>query len=152
MTSYFSFQKLITTSIVKAIYALGFVVLTVGGIALIVWAALRLNDANISRELGWRYVAVGAAALLLGNLAWRVICEFWIVLFNINHHLASIDYVTNLNKLHRIGEVQFVERRVTRDRRVANSKIEIPASPKREVLPVREKFKAERPAGVLGLS
>ena len=151
MTGYFSFQRLITTSIVKVIYALGFFALSIGSIALIVWAGLRLNDANIDRQLGWRYVAIGAAALVVGNLAWRMICEFWIVLFNVNHHLASIDHATNFLQPHKVSEVQFVERRATVERRLPNSRPEV--EPTREVtLPARETFKADRPAGVLGLS
>jgi hypothetical protein len=152
MSSYFSFQSLITRSIVKVVYAMGFLVLTAGGIALIVWSGMRLNDANIDQQLGWRYVAVGAAALFVGNLAWRVICEFWMVLFNVNHHLASIDHATGLNRLHKVSEVQFIERRAgTRDRRVAERKPEVEKS--REVfVPVKETFRADRQASVLGLS
>jgi hypothetical protein len=152
MSGYFSFQRLITTSVVKAIYALGFLILTAAGVTLIVWAGLGLNDANISRELGWRYVGLGAGALVIGNLAWRIVCEFWMVLFNINDHLASIDDDPGLNRLPRVNDVQFVERRVaTRDRRAANKKSEVVAT--REIsLPVRDKVHAERSASVLGLS
>jgi len=151
MSGYFSFQRLITTSVVKAIYALGFLILTAGGVTLIVWAGLGLNDANISRQLGWRYIAIGAGALVIGNLAWRIICEFWMVLFNINDHLASIDDDPSLNHLPRVNDVQFVERRVaTKDRRTAKQS-EVVAT--REIsLPSREKVHAQRQSGVLGLS
>jgi len=83
MSGYFSFQKLITTTIVKAVYFLGFIILSTLSITLIVWAGLRLHDANIARQLGWRYVAVGTAGLIIGNIVWRVICEFWMVLFSV---------------------------------------------------------------------
>jgi hypothetical protein len=152
MTGYFSFQKLITTSIAKVVYALGFLILTAGSVALIVWSGMRLNDANIDRQLGWRYVAIGAAALVVGNLAWRVICEFWIVLFNVNNHLASIDYATSLNRLHKVSEVQFIERRAgTRDRRVAKTKPEV-VEAREPYVPARETLRADRQASVLGLS
>ena len=152
MSGFFSFQRLITTSVVKGIYALGFLILTAGGVTLIVWAGLGLNDANISRELGWRYVCLGAGALVIGNLAWRIACEFWMVLFNINDHLASIDESPSLNRLQRVSDVQFVERRVaTRDRRTANKLSEVVAT--REIsLPSRDKVHAGRQSGVLGLS
>ena len=135
----------------KAIYAFGFLILTTGGVALIVWAGLALNDANIFRELGWRYLATGVGALVIGNLAWRIICEFWMVLFNINDRLASLDQGTSLNPMDRVSEEQFVERRVaTKDRRVAN-KSEVLAT--REIsLPSRDKAHAQRSTGVLGLS
>jgi len=52
MTGYFSFQRMITTAIVKVVYILGFLVLTTGGVALIVWAGLQLNDAASTVSLG----------------------------------------------------------------------------------------------------
>jgi hypothetical protein len=99
MGNYFSFERFITKNFVRALYFLGFVVLTIGGIALAIWAGLRLNDASIDRELGWRYVALGVAAVTLGNLGWRIFCELWIVLFNMNARLASID--RSFNPSHR---------------------------------------------------
>ena len=91
MNRYFSFQRMITASFVRGFYFLGFVALTSGSIALIVWSGLQLRQATIERRLGWQYLAVGAAALIAGNLVWRVFCELLIVLFNIHDRLASID-------------------------------------------------------------
>ena len=67
MGAYFSFERMITTSFVKVVYFLGFLLLTAAGIGLMVWAGLQLNDATIDRLLGWRYVALGAAVLIVGN-------------------------------------------------------------------------------------
>ncbi len=91
MNRYFSFQRMITASFVRGLYLLGFVVLTSGSIALIIWASLALDAARIDRALGWRYVSIGVSALILGNLIWRVFCEIWVVLFNIHDRLASVD-------------------------------------------------------------
>src|SRR5262245_55061458 len=91
MGSYFSFERMITKNFVRAFYLLGFLLLTFGGIALATWAGLRLNDASIDRELGWRYVIIGAGAVIVGNLVWRVFCELWIVLFNMHARLVSLD-------------------------------------------------------------
>jgi hypothetical protein len=87
---YFSFHRMITPIFVKCVHFLGFLVLTAGGIGLAVWAGLRLYEASIDRQLGWRYVIIGAAAATVGNVVWRVICELWIVLFNIHDHLADL--------------------------------------------------------------
>ena len=120
MSGYFSFQRLISTSFVKIVYFLGFLILSSLSITLIVWAGLRLNNANISRELGWRYVGYGLAALIVGNIVWRLICEFWIVLFSINDHLSSNSQVVTVRHVSRVPEPQFVERRlVPRDRRTS---------------------------------
>ncbi len=94
MSDYFSFQKCITSSFVKASYFLGFLALTAGGIGFAAWAGMRLYEASIPRALGWYYVAGGLGILLVGNLVWRVFCEIWIVLFNIHARLVSLDQKT----------------------------------------------------------
>ena len=57
---------------------------------------MKLNDATIARDLGWRYVAAGVAMVILGNIVWRVFCELWVVLFGIHSELVSIRYALNL--------------------------------------------------------
>jgi Domain of unknown function (DUF4282) len=90
MSRYFSFQKLISTWFVQVMYFVGFLLISTAGIGLAVWAGLHLRDATISRELGWRYVAAGVGALILGNLLWRVFCECWIVMFRLRDELVAI--------------------------------------------------------------
>lgn len=142
MSGYFSFERMITPVFVKVIYFLGFIALTVVGVALAIWAGMQLNDATISRSLGWRYVAIGVAAVVLGNIVWRVFCELWVVLFGIHSELGSIRYALNLNGL-RYAPEETIEREVIAER-------EADVRP-REVVVHNE----ERPAprhGVLGLS
>jgi multisubunit Na+/H+ antiporter MnhG subunit len=91
MAGYFSFGKVITTYFVKTIYALGFILLTFGGIGLAAWAGLRLDSATIPTSTGVYFIAAGVGIVLVGNLAWRMICEFWILLFNMHTLLASIE-------------------------------------------------------------
>jgi len=91
MAGYFSFNKLITTQLVKAFYFLGFIVLTAGGIALAVWAGMRLQSGALPTRIGEYYIAAGVGALIVGNLVWRVFCENWILLFNMHRLLASIE-------------------------------------------------------------
>jgi hypothetical protein len=150
MAGYFSFQHMISTSVVKVVYFLGFLILSSLSITLIVWAGLRLNNANIGRELGWRYVIYGAVALVVGNIAWRVICEFWMVLFSINEHLSLSSQVVTVRHVQRMPEPQFVERRVaSTERRDTNEAI---ANEAREVFQKEPPLKHPRPASVLGLS
>jgi hypothetical protein len=91
MAGYFSFRKVITTCFVRTIYALGFIVLTLAGLGLAAWAGLRLNDAIIPTRTGVYFIAAGAGIALVGNLVWRMICEFWLLLFNMHTLLASIE-------------------------------------------------------------
>ena len=130
MGAYFSFERMITTPFVKVVYFLGFLVLTAAGIGFIVWAGLKLNDAVIDRSLGWRYVALGAAMLIAGNIVWRMVCELWVVLFGIHDELVSMRYAFNP-----IQKPRVIEEPVTR-----------------EVVGNDQEIVAPRHAGVLGLS
>jgi hypothetical protein len=91
MAGYFSFDKLITTYLVKTIYFLGFIVLTAGGVALAVWAGMRLQSGALPTRIGEYYIAAGVGALIVGNLVWRVFCENWVLLFDMHRLLASIE-------------------------------------------------------------
>ena len=129
MGAYFSFERMITTTFVKVVYFLGFLAITAGGVALAVWAGMQLNDARIDRVLGWRYVAAGVASVIVGNIVWRVLCELWVVLFEIHAELVSVRHAVNLNGL-----------------RVREEPVE------REEIEPREFVVHDRHAGVLGLS
>jgi Domain of unknown function (DUF4282) len=142
MPGYFSFQKQITPSFVKAIYFLGFLVITLGGVTLAGWAGWRLREAAISRELGWRYVAYGVVALILGNLIWRIICEFWIVIFNLHDELVEVRHTLAGNHLY--AEDSFAE--------VPISSEPLKVEKTLEENPIEIRRPVERPAGVLGLS
>jgi len=110
MPGYFSFQKLITPRFVKFIYVVGLLALTVSGIGLAIWAGLGLRSATIPTRTGIYYIAIGAGVALVGNLVWRVLCEIWIVLFNMHSLLGSIEIETRHVPVQR--EVPSEERRV----------------------------------------
>jgi hypothetical protein len=138
MSAYFSFKRMITASFVKVVYFLGFLILTAGGIGLIVWAGLQLNDATIDRNLGWRYVALGAAALVIGNILWRVACELLVVLFGIHAELVTLRYSSQPVHFERV-----IEEPTPRERRALEP---------RDIVVHDDEIVAHRPAGVLGLS
>ncbi len=94
MPGYFSFQKLITPRFVKFIYVVGLLAMTAGGIGLAIWAGLGLRSATLPTRMGVYYIAIGAGVAIVGNLVWRVLCEIWIVLFNIHNLLGSIESET----------------------------------------------------------
>lgn len=129
MGAYFSFERMITTTFVKVVHFLGFLAITAGGVALAVWAGMQLNDKTIDRVLGWRYVAMGVGLVIVGNIMWRVLCELWVVLFEIHAELLSMRYGLNLNAL-----------------RVREEPVE------REVIEPREIVVRDHHASVLGLS
>ena len=135
MSGYFSFQKYVTSYFVKVIYFIGFLAFTAGGLGLAIWSAKRLQAGSLPTRLGWYYIGAGVGILLVGNLVWRVFCELWVVLFNMNDHLVSLD-----RKLG--GETIATE--VIHDDTVRERTREATAPRRAEGL--------ARPAGVLGLS
>src|SRR5690349_2197496 len=102
MPGYFSFQKLITPRFVKFIYAVGLLALTAGGIALAVWAGLALRSRTLPTRMGVYYIAIGAGVAIVANLVWRVLCEIWIVLFNIHNLLGVIAGETRYAPVERV--------------------------------------------------
>lgn len=139
---YFSFDRMITPAFVKVVYFLGFIGLTAGGVALAVWAGMQLNDATIARSLGWRYVAAGVAAVVVGNIVWRVFCELWVVLFGIHAELTWVRHALNLNRLRYTSDEPIEQEVITEREEVVRP---------REVVVHAD----DRPAprhGVLGLS
>lgn len=130
MAAYFSFERMITPTFVKIAYFLGFLLLTAAGVGLIAWSGLQLNDATIDRLLGWRYVALGASILIVGNIIWRVLCELWVVLFGIHDELVAIKYRSS-----HVPASRVIEEPVEREVVVRNNEIISPHH-----------------AGVLGLS
>jgi hypothetical protein len=139
---YFSFERMITTTFVKVLYFIGFIAITAAGVALALWAGMKLNDATIARDLGWRYVAAGVSTVVFGNIVWRVFCELWVVLFDIHSELASIRYASNLNGL-RHPTKEPIRREIIEER---DDAIRRP-----EVVVHTEDLRASR-HGVLGLS
>jgi Domain of unknown function (DUF4282) len=145
MSGYFSFHKLISTWFVQVMYFVGFLLISAGGVGLAVWAGLHLRDATISRELGWRYVAAGAGAVILGNLVWRVFCECWIVMFRLRDELVAIR--------HTIGgpRLQVAEPYEERYEKVDVAR-DVDVREIREIRPIDDNHEQHRPSSVLGLS
>ena len=143
MGGYFAFERMITTTFVKAVYFLGFIALTAAGVALAVWAGMQLNDAVISRALGWRYVALGVGLVVVGNIVWRVFCELWVVLFGIHNELVSVRHALNLD-----GFRERIDEPIRREEIVEREETTRP----REVMVHRQEHVEPRHTGVLGLS
>lgn len=76
MVDFFSFRKMVSSFIVKILYALGLISITLTGIGVL---------------FKWNFM-FGLLVLVGGNLAWRLICEAAILLFNIHHELVRISH------------------------------------------------------------
>ncbi len=86
-SEFLSFRKMIALQIIQILYIVVAALITLGGLTML----FRTNDYGY----GGGFMAgskVGALLLIvLGNVFWRLWCEFIIVLFRINQTLISID-------------------------------------------------------------
>lgn len=74
---FISFRKMVSTVLIKFIYILGMVILTISGIVVFF--------------RGGENILLGLGIIIIGNLLWRVTCEGWVILFNIHDILGSIE-------------------------------------------------------------
>jgi uncharacterized membrane protein len=77
LREFVAFRYLITPTIITIVYVIGAVVITIAGLGAI--------------ASGGGGLLGGLVILLFGNLYWRVILEFVVVLFRMNDALQSID-------------------------------------------------------------
>ena len=80
LNEFLAFRYLITPGLVTVIYVIGAVFITLGALVL-----------PASGGQGGAGIIAGVLVLVFGNLYWRVILEFIMVLFRINDSLASIE-------------------------------------------------------------
>jgi len=94
---FFSFRMLISPIVIKIIYVLGLLGLTIGGIVMIKMgldvmslSAEKLNIFGIEVSYN-EQILIGIGLIVFGNLLWRLLCEAWILLFGIHDTLGSIE-------------------------------------------------------------
>jgi uncharacterized protein (AIM24 family) len=98
MAGYFSFHRLVSTSIVKFSYVLGLVAISLSGVGCIAFAIYQTiqqfqaaaPDSAVTDRIVILMFA-GIVTLTVGNLLWRLLCEGWILLFSIHELLGSIE-------------------------------------------------------------
>jgi len=71
----------ITPTLIKIIYVLGMAAITILGLVILSPAGRYFEN----------HIWLGFGVMVLGNIIWRIICESWILLFNIYDLLRSIE-------------------------------------------------------------
>jgi uncharacterized membrane-anchored protein len=85
---YFSFRTMITPIIVKLLYVIGMIAITIEGfVTMFSRRGTFYFGYYVSGGNFWR----GLLIIVVGNLIWRVVCEVIILLFSIHEILASIE-------------------------------------------------------------
>jgi hypothetical protein len=88
---------MISPIVIKIIYVLGMLGITIGGIVMI---EMGLHVAGLSTEqlniFGMqipfpRQIVMGIGLFVLGNIGWRLVCEGWILFFRMRDILGSIE-------------------------------------------------------------
>jgi hypothetical protein len=83
MSEYITFKKFITPTFIMVIYILGALVVTIGSFVLMAFGA-GYGGAAVG-------IILGIIMLIFGNLAWRILCEYWIVQFRIYEEIAALN-------------------------------------------------------------
>lgn len=83
----FSFQKMIAPRILKIVYWIGLVGITIMALVSFV-GALGMLQYSVSGALGTMVIAV--IGLAFGTLVWRVLIEMYTVFFNIHDRVTEI--------------------------------------------------------------
>lgn len=78
---FFSFRRMISSTLIQILYVLGAIGITIAGVIPILWALA-------ARE--WGGLLWGGGILILGNLLWRVLCELGIVVFSIHENTTVL--------------------------------------------------------------
>jgi hypothetical protein len=78
-----SFDKFVAPFLIKIIYWIGLVMLVLGFIG----SLGAMGSMGVGGFFGFILSLIG---LVLAALAWRVLCEIWIVIFSINDRLGNL--------------------------------------------------------------
>jgi len=81
--NFFSFRKMFSLTLIKIIYVLGMLSVTISGIVMVIGSASYINNNPVP-------FLIGIAIIILGNLIWRILCEGWILLFSVHEQLVNI--------------------------------------------------------------
>jgi len=84
---FINFDAFITKDLIVVIYGIGAVLLTLVAIAVAIWG----RTSPFYYQSAGEAIGVAVGIFIFGNVAWRVLCEYVVVLFRINESLISIE-------------------------------------------------------------
>ena len=79
---FLNFDKLIAPTLIKFVYWVGLVLI-------LLWTLASMFT-GLGFGSGMIHFLVAALTGIVGALAWRIICELWMVVFSINDRLGTI--------------------------------------------------------------
>ena len=81
---YWSFDKMVSGSLIKVLYVLG-------ALAITIFSVIMLINGSQARYVGSTVILLALVYLVLGNLFWRIVCEGIIIIFKIFEKLNQIE-------------------------------------------------------------
>jgi hypothetical protein len=90
---FITFEELITPQAITIVYIIGAILITLGSLAFMGIGIVMPQYGSYSSSnpfSGGFLILFGLIYLIFGNLFWRMLCEFLIVIFKINDTLVSI--------------------------------------------------------------
>jgi len=88
---FLSFENMISPLLIKTIYFLCMIGITVFSI---IWILKGVSKEN----LDIKQILIGTGILVIGNIVWRIVCEAFILTFSIHDVLVSIKILLSKNK------------------------------------------------------
>lgn len=90
LEDFFAFRKLISVGLIRGVYVLGMIGISISGILAIIGSIEARRGFFGDGTVMWGGILWGLAVLIFGNLLWRIFCEGLILLFNLHEVLVSI--------------------------------------------------------------
>jgi len=88
MSGYLAFKRFITPTFIMVIYILGALAVTILSFLIMLGGAFTVQGFSMGGGIA---ILVGVLMLIFGNLAWRILCEYWVVQFRIYEEIASLN-------------------------------------------------------------
>ena len=83
---FINFDAFITKDVMIMIYVLGVLFLTLMAVVIAIWGRMP----PFSYQNAGEAIGVAAGIFFFGNIAWRILCEYIVVLFRINESLIIL--------------------------------------------------------------
>ncbi|MHB1787633.1 MAG: DUF4282 domain-containing protein [Acidimicrobiales bacterium] len=91
---FLSFRAMVTSSVIKVLYTLGAVAITITSIVVFIMSFIPPSCDSYgycTSRGGGMFVLISVLVLIFGNLWWRLICEWFIIFFSIHDRVRSIE-------------------------------------------------------------
>jgi len=86
---YFSFRVMVSRFLIKVMYVVGVVVITAAGLLGLVWKN-EIVEEVFPNAMAYKNLLC-VLVIIAGNLVWRIVCEYSIILFSIHQELLILN-------------------------------------------------------------